>query len=231
MKSFYLFFWTIVVFTGFTSCNSENDVMKSDSGRSYYPVKKGLFQIYDVERTQYSLGIPTTITYQLKTVVVDSFLNAENTYTYVMYRSIRSTESDEWQDIDTWAIRSGNQETVVQIENLPSVNLKYPVRQGLEWDGNKYNSLGENLYKIESVKTVQTLGANTFDDCLTVEQKNNEDYIVFLDQRKEIYARNIGLIYKDSTALHFCTQNECLGEQQIEQGVIYKQIIRSYGVE
>jgi len=231
VKAFYLFLLMAVVFTGFTSCESGNEAVYSDPGVSYYPVRKGLFQIYDVERTQYTLGVPNTVTYQLKTVVVDSFLNSQNSYTYVMYRSMRSNESEEWQDLDTWAIRSGRNETVVQIENLQSVNLKYPVRQGLIWDGNIYNSLGKNIYKIESVKTAETLGENTFDDCLTVEQENNDDYIVFLDQRKEIYARNIGLVYKDSTSLHFCNQPACIGEQQIDRGVIYKQTIRSYGVE
>lgn len=230
MKSFHLFLWIVSLFAVLMGCESD-EVVVSDPGYAYFPLRKGLFQIYEVERTQYVLGNPNTVTYQLKTVVVDSFLNAEQTYTYVMHRSMRYTELENWKYIDSWSIRSGDTETVLQIENLPVVNMNYPVKQGLTWDGNKYNTLGKNMYSIVSVNVAEILGMLTFDDCLTVQQEDNDDYIVFLDQRKEIYARNIGLVYKDSTALHYCNQPECLGEEQVEEGVIYKQTILSYGVE
>lgn len=230
MKSFCYFLFIVLVFELVGACDSGSEVPADDT-RAYYPLRKGLYQIYDVERTEYVLGNPTTIIYQLKTVVVDSFLNPQNNYTYVLHRSLRYNESDAWQYIDTWSVRTAMNETVLQLENLSVVTLQYPVRAALAWNSNVYNTLEKNIFSIESFRTEELIGENSFDDCVTIRQADNDDYIVFLDQRKEIYARNVGLVYKDSTALQYCTQNDCLGLQQVEQGVVYKQIIRSYGVE
>lgn len=231
MKSFRIFLWVVLSGVGLSGCNSGDEPALYDKGYSYFPLKKGLYHIYDVERTTYVLGNPGTVIYQLKTLVVDSFLNAENGYTYVIHRSVRDTEQDEWQYVDSWSIRSSARETLVQIQNLPVLNLKYPVRKGLEWDCNVYNTLDKNEFRIEDIQASKTYGDVVFDDCLSITQEDNDDYVVFLDQRHEVYARNIGLVYKDSTALQYCSQPDCIGQEVVNQGVIYKQTIRAYGVE
>lgn len=212
------------------SCDDPEEA-SSDIGKQYYPIRTGLYQIYDVERTVYELGVPTTYFYELKTVVVDSFLNLEGNYTYVVHRSTRPDDQSAWQYMDTWSIRDDEWETVEGEGNLLMVKLKYPVSTGLTWDGNVYNVEGEDEYEIDSQKESLTFNNVTFGDCLTVNQNDNEDYIVFLDQRKEIFAKDAGLVYKDSTWLKYCTQVDCLGQQEVEEGVIYKQTIKSYGVE
>lgn len=229
MKRFLSFFGMVVLVTLF-SCDT-SDESSLDTDKRYFPVRKGLFQIYDVERTVYTFQVPETFMYELKTVVVDSFLNQEGYYTYVIHRSTRPDAQSAWQYVDTWSVRDANAETVVGEENLLLVKLKYPASSGLSWDGNTYNIAGEDEYQIDSKHSPLTLNGVTFDNCLSVNQNDNEDFIVFLDQRKEVYAKDVGLVYKDSTWLKYCTDVSCLGQQKVEEGVIYKQTIKSYGVE
>lgn len=212
-------------------CCDSSDSPNTDIGKDYFPLQTGRFIVYDVEQTDYALGEPIISGYELKVVVVDSFLNAQNDYTYVLHRSTRPDDTSPWTYLNTWSVRDAALETVVSEGNLPVVNLKYPARSGFTWNGNLYNTIGEDEFEMVSLREEKTFNMLEFPDCLTVLQQDNDDFIVALDQRKEIYARDVGLVYKDSTVLFYCTQPECLGQQIVEEGVIYKQTVKAYGVE
>ena len=187
--------------------------------------------MYDVLEVIYTLGVPETLRYELKTVISDSFPNATGEYTYVMQRSKRNEDQQNFSPLDTWSIRVNDREVVVQEQNISFVKIKLPAKKNVEWDGNLYNTLGEDFYLIEDAKTPYELNGTTFDDCVIINQNDNEDYVVSLDQRKEVYAKQTGLIYKESTSLNYCTIGDCLGQQQVESGSILKQTIKSHGLE
>jgi len=207
-----------------------DDLTEADTGKDYFPLRTGLYQIYNVEATVYELGSPTTSFYQLKTVVVDSFLTGGK-YRYVIHRSKREGDESEWQYIDTWSVQQDDRETIVNEENVPFVRLKFPLRVGLEWNGNEYNTLGTDDYQLQTFRESQSFNDEVFMDCISINQNDNQDFIVYLDQRREVYARHVGLVYKETTQLQYCTQVGCLGEQIVENGLIFKQTISAYGVE
>ena len=92
------------------SCDSPEEPVPVDIGQDYFPLQKGLFQIYDVSEIKYELGVPETIQYQLKTHVIDSFLTLDGKYRHVIYRSKRNSEQDNSVYADTWSGQSNHQE-------------------------------------------------------------------------------------------------------------------------
>lgn len=236
----YLLFFGLALF--FLSCGREDDVViKKDN--EFFPMSVGVFHIYEVEERQYSpIKDPEDFEYQLKLAVTDSFRNTAGGITYVIQRSKKTANEPSFTYLDTWSARVEASEVVVNEDNVPFVRLAFPLVMGKQWNGNALNNLGGeetcsspgvpcDIYTIETVGVPYDFKGETLLETIDVVQNNNMDLIVKQDVRKEIYARNIGLVFKESTILEYCTVGDCIGKQQIESGQILKQTLLSYGKE
>lgn len=229
MRRIYKYFLFIAVFG---ACADQTEVAEVDQ-RTYLPLQKGWYQVYAVTATTYSAAAddPVEENYQLKTVVVDSFLQTNETdYTYVIYRYQRDDEEDTWEYTDTWSARVNELRAIVAEGTTDYVKLAFPLSTGRTWDGNAYNTDDEEDYEIQSDKSTQTVGSLSFDDCYEVIQSDLDDTIVMTDLRSEVYAPGVGLVYKQETILNFCTLG-CSGIGEIESGEVYEQSIIEYGIE
>jgi hypothetical protein len=215
-----------------SSCESIPFEEKIDLSKEYFPTMNGHFQIYDINEVIYTLGDPDTFLYQLKTVVIDSFQNSDLTYTYVIHRSVRDDASKPWTYKDTWSSRMETDKAIESEENVDFVKLVFPFQVGSKWNGNAYNTVGAEEYELMSFEP-KTINDVTFNDCITIKQRDNQDFIVFLDKRYEAYARKVGLVQREKTQLFYCTDTNsgCIGQQIVNEGTIYKQTIVEYGVE
>lgn len=237
----YLSFFLLILLTW--SCTSEEEmILKMDS--DFFPLSVGSFFIYNVNETSYSaIDGKQDFAYQLKLMVSDSFHNTAGGTTYVIQRSKKGEIGSTFDYLDTWSARKESSEVVVAEGTTSFVRLSFPLVKGKQWNGNALNSLGgeetctdnqENtcdLYEVGSLGNPYEFNGEILNETLEVVQNNNVDLIVKQDVRKEIYARHIGLVYKESTLLEYCTVGSCIGQQQIEKGLIYKQTLASYGKE
>lgn len=209
-------------------CGEEEVVQKRDT--EYFPLQTGFFQIYSIQETIYTeLDPPLELSYELKTEVVDSFANMEEGFTYVIYRSTRNSESDPWVFQESWSARTNTQQIVLIEGNISYIRIALPAFKNKQWDGNALNTQEEDIYVIETVGKSYELNATLeFDDTVVINQESESNNL-FRDEREEVYARNIGLIYKKSVVLNYCDEVPCFGQQIINDGVEYLQVLKEYG--
>lgn len=208
----------------------DDEPVKQTNGVEYFPLRTGSYQIYTVDQTTYSEVNPTEeISYELKVEVIDSFPNTDDSFTYAIHRSTRISASDPWQYQETWSARVNVQHIVLTEGNLAYIRIALPVGKNKEWNGNALNVLVDDFYKIESVGgSYELTDELDFDDVLVVNQHDETNELV-KDEREEVYAKNIGLIFKKSIALNYCDEVPCFGQQIIKDGVEYVQVLKEYG--
>ncbi len=210
----------------------ENPIVVEDES-AYFPLEIGRYLIYQIDQTSYSeLDPPHVSTYQLKIETVDAFETVEGDLQFVFYRSTRATESDPWEYEDTWSAKRSAIRAVMKEGNTSFVKLSFPLRENREWDGNTFNTLGEDVYEAIQVKKPFTIeGLPEFPKTITVMQSDNQDFIVFQDKRSEVYAKDVGLIEKKILQLNYYTLPiEDIGKQKIKNGIDFSQRLIEYGI-
>jgi hypothetical protein len=226
---------SIIIMTGVLtiSCDDDADEVPLADNSTYIPLSKGIYQIYSVSETTFTNGPEGEVDqYELRTIVVDSFMIEPTIFQYVIHRSRRNAPQDEWTYLDTWSAVINKREAIVQEENVSFVKLALPAILNRSWNGNAYNSLGAESYTISKLEQNFALGTLSFENTVEVTQRNEVDNIIGNDIRKEIYADGVGLIYRKIETITYCSNTpDCLGNQVIEQGLKAEYIIKEYGKE
>jgi len=235
MKSGFIFLITLVLMM---ACAPE-DPVDPDTGLDYFPLKVGNQWLYQVEETNINQSIEVSSQYELRVSVADSFKNMAGGYTYILHRETRSSETNPWQSIDTWSAWFSSNRIVQNEANVSFVKLLFPPSAGSYWNGNQFNNLPDNgnlfngpdseSYQLTEIDMPMTLANGLeFPQTLTVVQNEFEDNIVGNDLRREVYAREVGLIYKEVMQLEYCSTPACLGQQIVDKGVIYIQTLKAH---
>lgn len=212
-------------------CNEETLPPQSDRvGFEFFPLEAGLYRTYDVEQIDFSVISSDTSRFQLKEVVIDSFLNVEDDYTYILHRFTREDENVEWGLDSVWTARRTGALAVMVENNVAIVKLVFPIDNTTEWDGNSLNGRATQLFRIEDISTPLSISDTTYNETVTVIQ-NDIDNLIIQDERKEVYVRGVGLAHKDFVVLNFCARDDCLGQGIIESGQIVRFDLIDHGKE
>ena len=217
------------VLAGLWSCDNDSGVEPAfGTGHDFFPLDPELVRIYQVEEISFFPSLDTA-QFQLRMQVVDSFQNQAGGFTYIQHLSTRSTASDHWQFLTAWSARLEENRAIQTEENVSFVKLFFPIEENREWDGNAFNvSDGDTYQMIDLFSSYVTPKQDTIPNTLTVLQEDNQDFIVSLDQRKEIYAQDIGLVFKEVVLLNYCTNPNCIGQQIVESGRKLTQYLLEY---
>lgn len=221
----------LVFLTLLTGCDGEK-IIPPDREGAYFPLQKGIFHVYAVHEVIHRPGEdPEERDYEIRSEITDSIPSAlaPDQYAYVIHRTIRESDAYAWEPLDTWSVRKDDREIVVAEGNVAFVKIRFPLTNDNVWDGNAFNTLGKDEYTYRDIHKRAEVDGMSFEKTITVEEEANDDRIVFRDERKEVYAQDVGLVFRELIQLHYCTANDCLGQQKIDYGIEQQIVIREYG--
>ncbi len=229
--SFFLRSFFVFLIIGAFAC-TESSIEPTDSqlGLDYFPLEVGLYRVYEVEETIYTVLNTVISHYQLKESVVDSFANAENKISYIIHRKTRADDTQTWQLDSVWTARRTAKHAIMVEHNISYIKMVFPVEHTLQWDGNALNAKEELLYSYDLNIADTTLNDIEYKENYKVIQSDVVENSINRDERYEVYAKGVGLIIKNSITLKFC-QQDCPEEKTIDSGRAFKATLLGYGKE
>ena len=210
-------------------CNETLEADPSALGVDYYPVEIGQYRIYEVEEVTFLITGSDTSTYQLRETIIDSLVSLDQT-TYLIQRDTRADAMGEWESDSLWTVTPTSLNVSVAENNIPFIKLTFPVREGIEWDGNSLNTRGNQTYYYENLMSSDFTDVPVEDQIRVIIEDIPEN-TTGIDLRSEGYARTIGLVEKDYITQVRCTASSC-GDDfgKVESGRSLKQRLIEYGV-
>lgn len=213
----------------YAGCADNNSVAPE---KDYFPLHTGLYWEYDVEEIIYTpFNPPASSSYQMRIVIADSISSFEGGYVYIWHCYTRNTAPEDWHFREVWSARKYAGYALVTEGNTTYARLAFPVYVNRTWNGNLFNSLGTDTYKIASKSAVMNSPPGlVFNDVVEVEQENVANNLTYRDVRKEWYSNRIGLIRKESEVWTYrCSGGTCTGE--IDSGYALRLNLTDYGRE
>ena len=210
---------------------------------NYFPLRVGQTWRYDIEETSIARAActdngVTTSSYELLVTVVDSVLNTNQGFTYRLKRSRRSKATDPWIDFETWTAELIGNKIVVNESNVSFVKMLTPMTNDLVWNGNLYNNRqelnGENEDDYRGILFSQPYAVASsglsFGNTVSILQNDEQSNIIYRDSRLEVYADQVGLVYKESYLLNYFANSQlpCFAQKRTQQGTTYKQSLKEF---
>ena len=211
-------------------CSETRDAVPQDLGNHYYPLNRGDFRTYRVDGVIYNaFNDSTSFSYFLRESVVDTFTNLELGLSYKILREKKLSESDPWVIDSLWTARKDLRTAVLVENNVPVVKLSFPTKDSVSWDGNRLNDKDANIFTLVNVNQAFSGEFGEFQNTATVIQQYLPDLIVNWISQKEVYAENIGMIYKENIILIF--NQDAIGAEIVDSGIRYYMKLLEYGNE
>ena len=191
----------VVTIVAFTSCKKD---LPPQFHYEYFGLKEGRYVIYDVVEIEHddAINVHDTTKYQLKTVWGADYIDNEGRSAREFKRYKRDTPSGQWVYTDLWSgVYDGIRAELIE-ENQRIVKLVFAPTLLKEWDANAYNMMGELDCYYRDIHDEAIVNNTKFDSTLVVEI---EDFSSLIDtvRNYELYAKNVGLIYKHTVDNHY----------------------------
>lgn len=239
------------------SCDKRTvEDLEADFGYEYFPLKVGLTWEYVVDSVVYDPSVSGThidsSRWFWKEVIVDTSVSVSGEVLYKTERYVRRTEQDPWLVNKVFSLSKDAARAYRTEDNLRFIKMVFPLKSGINWDGNLYvdknlqiSIAGEVLevfkgweYKVEDKGIQATVQGKLYEEVTTIQNANEENLIEYR-YVVEQYAPNVGLISRvwrilDTQCNVCCSADfaKCTGlpwEKKAEKGLILRQeLVRVY---
>ncbi len=216
MKKYSFILFSVVIIISFSACKKSNEDFQTASLSVYSPLTVGKYITYNLDSLIYiNFGTSTVVrSYQVKYETDALITDNLGRPAYRIIRYIRNTPTAPWlSDATFMAVNTGNTLEFVE-NNYRFLKLHLPIRNNYSWKGNSFidtYSLNSEVkymddwdYMYDSVAVQQQVGSYTLDNCLVVNQRDEEignpldpNSYSEINKSKEIYAPGIGMVYRN----------------------------------
>lgn len=198
------------------SCNKTNETIRSNSIQSYMPLEIGKFIVYQLDSTVYTnLGSKMEVrSYQIKDTIQSFTADNLGRKVFRISRLLRSqTDSNNWLNVYTYNVINDSTQLEIIESNQRYLKLKLPIKEGFSWKGNTYINtitypelqfLNNWEYRYQDVNKNISINNIGFPNTVTVLQRNdtinnpsNKNVFFEINYSKEVFAENVGLIFKE----------------------------------
>ena len=198
------------------NCTKETETIRVENMRTYYPMIIGKYITYRLDSTVYvNLGTVKAVHSYLIQDRIDSLISDNlGRPSYKIRRTIRSnSDTSKWTNLTSYLITLDQNKIEVIQDNLRFIKLVDPVTNNTSWNGNSYiNAIGiPNLeylnnwkYSYEQVRRPFTVNDISYTETISVKQQNDtlgipsdKSQYFEINYSKEVYAKSIGLIFKE----------------------------------
>ena len=211
-----------------SSCKKTEGTYTTDKLTDYMALQSGKTIVYRMDSTTFTVfgTVETVTSYMVKDVIDTTISDNLGRPAWRVFRSITDTSQtpQPWVDLETYLITPTIQTIEVSENNLRYIKLALPLTNGFSWAGNSYIDTTPNSqddldfsyldgwnYTYDNIGSPYTVLEGTIDSTLIVRQQdetqNDTTDINQYSERNysvEVYAKGIGLIYKDF--LHWAHQ-------------------------
>lgn len=181
----------------------------------YAPLETGKYKIYRVDSTVYDEYNCTVLrsSYQVKEIIGSTGTDGEGDLFYSIERYVRADSTQPWELYNIWSEKIEDNQLQRVEDNQRMVKLVFPVKESRAWDGivyirrdtlvpvrggsiDMYKDWDEFVYNKVDKSFIDTVSNIYYPNALEVMQVNKTNNI---ERRfsKEVYAKNIGLVYKE----------------------------------
>jgi hypothetical protein len=185
--------------------NKEERVLK---GEEYFPMQLGAERFYDVDTIKYDDFHQTidTISHVMKEEVVEQIPYGFGDTAYRIELSLYNENKDAWIPFMSFERRINGNYALEKMNNIQEVKMLFPIADyktkgsSYTWNVNMFNSREPAIVKYTSVFKSYNNGINAYNNCVSIKLNKPQTGLVN-NIREEVYAKNIGLVYRftDST--------------------------------
>ncbi len=201
--SYLSLFVLVLLFALLNSCKKDIPLSPlSVNNKNYYPLEKGRYWVYQVDSFYYNdfTSSIDTFSFELKEYIESEIKDDKGNTSYRLERYYRNNSTENWQLKRVWQASFSKNSAIKSEENIRFVKLLFPIKQNLKWNGNAYNTLGEQNFEYTDVHKKISLGTLDFDSVCTVLQMADTS-LISIDYHSEQYAANVGLVKKRKMSL------------------------------
>ena len=198
------FFLALLITLILGSCSSEYEE-PLEMYYEYFPIELDMESYFQMDSIHFNsfTGGSDTFSFIVKEVIDSIFLDLEGreTYRYYVYKQI---DSVNWLPYKSGQMNLLGDRLERVIENERNIHLIFPVLEGRSWKGNALHSQangGKWNYRYKEVHSAKNILAKTYSQSLEVFHYF-EDNSFFRRSSSEMYALNVGLIYKEFTDIN-----------------------------